>query len=338
MMRWIFVLGVSAGLLAAADPPSAEIGNGPIRAKIYLPDAKAGYYRGTRFDWSGVVYSLRTQGHEFYGPWFHRTDPNVHDFVYDGPDIVAGPCSAITGPVDEFGQAGWEQAKAGGTFLKIGVGVLRKPAEGKYDAFRLYEIGNAGKWTVTPRRESVEFLQSVLDPSSGYGYEYRKNVRLAAGKPQMVLEYRLKNTGTRAIRTHVYNHNFLVLDGQPTGPDFVITVPFPIQTQRPPDARLAEVNANRIAYVKKLEGRDVVSTPVEGFSQSAKDHDIRIENAALGAGMRIRADRPLSRESLWSIRTVIAMEPFLAVEVEPGKEFTWTTTYEYYTVPRARRL
>lgn len=336
MMRWIFVLGLSAGLLAAADPPSAEISNGPIRAKIYLPDAKAGYYRGTRFDWSGVVYSLKYQGHEFYGPWFSRTDPKIHDFVYEGPDIVAGPCSAITGPVDEFGQVGWEEAKAGGTFLKIGVGVLRKPVEGRYDAFRLYEIADAGKWTVSSRRESAVFTQEVADRSSGYGYVYGKTVRLSAGKPRLTLEHRLKNTGTRAIRTNVYNHNFLVLDGQPTGPGFVITVPFAIQTQRPPDARLAEVRENRIVYVKKLEGRDVVSTPVEGFSQSTKDHDIRIENAALGAGMRIHADRPLSRESLWSIRTVIAIEPFIAVEIEPGKEFTWTTTYDYYTVPRAK--
>jgi hypothetical protein len=336
MMRVIFVLGVSACLLAAPDPPSAQVSNGPIRAKIYLPDAKAGYYRGTRFDWSGVVYSLQSQGHEFYGPWFNRTDPKVHDFVYDGPDIVAGPCSAITGPVDEFGQIGWEQAKVGGPFLKIGVGVLRKPAEGKYDAFRVYEIANAGKWTVSRQRESVEFTHNVLDSSSGYGYEYRKTVRLPPGKPEMALEHRLKNTGKLAIRTHVYNHNFLVLDGQPTGPGFTIAVPFPIRTERPPNARLAEVQENRIVYVKKLEGRDVVSTPVEGFSQSAKDHDIRIENAVLGAGMRIRADRPLSRESLWSIRTVIAMEPFIAVEIEPGKEFTWTTTYDYYTLPRAK--
>jgi hypothetical protein len=49
--------------------------------------------------------------------------------------------------------------------------------------------------------------------------------------------------------------------------------------------------------------------------------------------MRIIGDRPLLRESLWSIRTVIAMEPFISIEVKPGEEFTWKTVYEYYTVP-----
>lgn len=333
MMRLLVTAAISAGLFAVAGPPAAELSNGPIRAKVSLPDAASGFYRGTRFDWSGVVSSLRYQGHEFYSQWFHRTDPKVHDFIYDGPDIVAGPCTAITGPVDEFGQVGWEQARPGGTFLKIGVGVLRKPAEGGYDAFHLYEIADGGRWTVTPRGDSIEFLQSVLDASSGYGYEYRKAVRLSPGKPEMALEHRLKNTGRRAIRTNVYNHNFLALDSQPTGPSFVITVPFSIRTDRPPDGRLAEVKENRIAYIRKLEGRDVVSTPIEGFSANSKDHDIRIENAKLGAGMRIRADRPLQREALWSIRSVLAVEPFIAIEVEPGKEFAWTTTYEYYTLP-----
>src|SRR6266849_5113859 len=132
------LLGVSSGWLWAADFPTAEITNGQIRAKVYLPDAKNGYYRATRFDWSGVVHSLQYNGHDYYAQWFQKTDPMVHDFVYKGSDIVAGPCTAITGPVDEFAPLGWEEALSGGAFIKIGVGILRKPDEGKYDNFRLY--------------------------------------------------------------------------------------------------------------------------------------------------------------------------------------------------------
>src|SRR5215510_2171524 len=124
------LLMVSTALLCAADFPTSEITNGQIRALVYLPDAKNGYYRATRFDWSGVLYSLQYKGHEYYdGPWFQKIDPTVHDFVYRGPDIVASPCTAIVGPVDEFAPLGWEQARLGGTFVKIGVGALRKPDE-----------------------------------------------------------------------------------------------------------------------------------------------------------------------------------------------------------------
>jgi len=49
--------------------------------------------------------------------------------------------------------------------------------------------------------------------------------------------------------------------------------------------------------------------------------------------MKIETDRPLSKESLWSIRTVLAMEPFVAIDIDLGHEFSWTTQYEYYLLP-----
>ena len=89
-------------LEAAPVPPQAEIANASLQVKLYLPDAEHGFYRGTRFDWSGVVADLQYTGHSYYGPWFTATDPKIPDFIYKGSDIVAGPCSAITGPVEEF--------------------------------------------------------------------------------------------------------------------------------------------------------------------------------------------------------------------------------------------
>jgi len=329
----LVLLGASSGCLWAADFPTAEISNGEIQAQVYLPDAKYGFYRATRFDWSGVIYSLQSHGHEYYGRWFQATDPTVHDFVYKGLDIVASPCTSITGPVDEFAPLGWDDAKPGDTFVKIGVGVLRKAEEGKYDNFRLYDIVDSGTWAVKKSPVSIEVTQDVTDSSSGYGYSYHKTLRLISGKAEMVVEHSLRNTGARAIRTRVYNHNFLVLDGQAPGPGLVVTVPYQIQTRQPPDKKLAEIRGNQIVYLKTLENEDVAATSLRGFSDSPKDNEIRIENERLGAGMKINGDRPLSSEALWSIRAVMAMEPFVSVEIEPAKEFTWKSTYSYYTLP-----
>lgn len=328
--------GLSVGACFGADFPQARISNNSIRATLYLPDPKLGYYRGTRFDWSGVIASLEYGGHNYYGPWFERMDPAVHDFIYEGAGkaVIAGPSSAISGPVEEFGTAaGYEEAKAGGTFVKFGVGVLRKPDDSAYDHYRLYEVADPGKWTVRKKADSIEFTQEVNDPSSGYGYIYRKTVRLVQGKPEMVLEHSLKNTGRKPIDNSCYNHNFLVLDKQPPGPDFTITFPFAIKTDRPPNKDLAEIRGNQIVYLKALAGQDVVQTSVEGFGDTAKDYDITIENRGLGAGMKITADRPLQRASLWSIRTTLSMEPFVKVAVEPGREFTWRISYQYYKIP-----
>lgn len=327
-------LGCFVGILSAATKPQTEISNGQIRAKIYLPDAKDGFYRGTRFDWSGVIYSCEAHGHDYYGPWFNKTDPTVHDFVYRGSDIVAGPCSAITGPVDEFKQPlGFENAKPGGHFVKVGVGALRKPDEQKYDNYRLYEIADGGKWSVHHTADSLEFVQELKDKDSGYGYQYRKTLRLVKGQARMVLEHQLTNTGSKAIHTSVYNHNFLVLDKQAPGPDFTVTVPFTIRSEKPPNKELAEIRGNQIVYLKTLEGHDVVATPLEGFGESSKDNEMRIENSRVKAGIHIVADRPLLSESLWSIRTVLAMEPYVRVDVEPGQTFSWTSRYDYYILP-----
>jgi hypothetical protein len=334
--KTIAMAALAAGILSAADFPKTEIANGPIRAGVYLPDARNGYYRGTRFDWSGVVYSLVYQGHEYYGPWFDRAEPGIRDFIYRDAEIVAGPCSAITGPVDEFGPVGWDAAKPGATFIKIGIGALRKPDDGRYDHYHLYEIADPGKWSVHKTADSIEFTQELADASSGYGYAYRKTLRLAKGTPEMILEHSLKNTGKVAIRTSVYNHNFLVLDKQPPGPGLTITVPFQIQSSRPPNQELAEIRGKQIVYLKTLQDRDQVSTPVQGFGSNPADHEIRIENARAGAGMRISGDRPLLSQSLWSIRTVVAMEPFVAIAIDPGEQFTWKATYTYYTLPGAK--
>ena len=331
------VWGVAGnGKLPAAGPPQAEITNGQIRVKLYLPDARNGYYRATRFDWSGVIAGLEYKGHNYYGPWFNRVDPKVHDFRYEGAEIVASPCTGDTGPVEEFqtnGSAlGWDEAKAGGTFVKIGVGVLRKD-EGSYDFVKQYEIVDPGKWSVRKHSDSIEFTQELTDPSSGYSYVYRKTVRLTKGKPEMVLEHSLKNTGRRTIQSTVYNHNFLVLDKQPPGPDFSITVPFQIQSPQPPNPELAKIRGNQIVYLKALENQELVTTPMLGFSDSPQDNEIRIENSRVGAGMRISGDHPLSSENLWSIRSVLAVEPFISMTINPGGEFTWKMSYGYYTLP-----
>jgi hypothetical protein len=336
----VAVLGclLTAGVCAAdGSAPQVEIGNRSIHARVYLPDAKSGFYRGTRFDWSGVIEGLEYAGHNYYPRWFQRVDPNVQDFVYDGADIVASSCTAITGPAEEFGVVGFDEARAGGSFIKIGVGVLRKPDDAKYSPYRLYPIADGGKWTVSPKPDAVEFRQELVDAASGYGYVYQKTVSVAGEKPMMVLRHSLRNTGKRLIDTSVYNHNFLYLDQQSPGPDFRLTFPFTVLNPKPQASGLAEIRENQISFSKVLTGEERVYLDIRGFGAEAKDYDIRIENRGRGAGLRITSDRPMSRLALWAIRAPLSIEPFIAMSVEPGKEFTWQINYEYYRVPEGAK-
>jgi len=325
-------LFISSAPALLAEFPRVEISNGQITARIYLPDPVNGYYRSTRFDWSGAIYSLQYKGHEFYGQWYDRIDPAVINWVHQGPEIVSGPCSALGGPVDEFQTPlGYNDSKPGGTFIKIGVGVLRR-GEGNYNRFFPYEVLNSGKWSVKKGKDFIEFTQELSDPNSGFAYIYHKVIRLEKGKPSMVIEHSLKNSGTREIKSNVYNHNFVVLDKQAPGPDFTFKVPFQIKVTQPPKKEMAEVRGNQIVFLKQLSGEDEAVVVFQGFSDADKDTEIIIENKKVGAGMRITGDRPLINEILWSVRTVLAIEPYISINIKPGDEFTWRNIFEYYTI------
>ncbi len=338
MLKFCVSVLCVCGMAGAADVPQAELSNGEIHLKIYLPDAKAGFYHATRFDWSGMIGSLVYKGHEYYGSWFQRVDPAVRDFSYDGADIVASPCTAAVGPAEEFvtdanQPLGYEAAKPGGTFVKIGVGALKKPDDSAYNRFRLYEIADPGKWSVRTEPDAIEFTQQLSDASSGYGYVYRKSIKLIKGKAEMRIEHSLRNTGRAAIDTNVYDHNFLHIDGEAPGPDYTIETPFQIKSDHPPSKDFAEIRGNRIVYLKSLANQERVAMPIQGFGNGASDYDIRIENARAAVGLRITGDRPLQSESLWSIRAVLAVEPFVHISIAPGQEFTWAMTYDYFDVP-----
>jgi hypothetical protein len=246
------------------------------------------------------------------------------------------------GPAEEYqtdGKAlGYDEAKGGGTFIKIGVGVLRKPVdEVKYDHYKQYEIVNGGKWTVHTGPAAIEFIQELSDPETHYAYRYTKVVRLAEGKPQLVIEHTLENIGSRAIRSTMYNHNFLVFDGRAPGPDLITRTPYEIKSPQPPEKGIGEIRGNELVYLKTLEKEERLTAVLGGFGSTSNDFDFRVEQRGTGAGLRITGDHALANASVWSIRTVFALEPFVALDVQPGAEAKWTFTYDYYTLGSRRR-
>ncbi len=358
-------IAMLAGVLVSAQAPthpSHQITNGDITATVYLPDAKNGFYTTTRFDWSGAIGSLKYKGHDYYGVWFSKIT-DIYDFGYEGPnkDVISADFTAMVGPAEEFGELGYNDVEAGGLFVKPGVGVLKRD-EGTYNHSRPYPIANGGTWDVKTSRDAVEFTHTLSEPSISFGYVYTKIVRLTPGKPQMTISHLMRNTGSKPIVTNVYNHNFTTIDNLPTGPDIEITVPWqmtravgrggpPSRPEPPPDPyapltagqrlgtqcshpqmrSLASPQGNKLVYAKTLEGAECYQASFTGFGGEIKDNDVRVENTRSGAGVRITGDRPLVRFGYWSIRTVVAPEPYIDINIEPKQQFAWTNTFDYYT-------
>jgi hypothetical protein len=301
------------------DHPHARLSNGDVDALVFLPDAQNGYYRSSRFDWSGVVGCAAYKSHTFWGEWFHTYDPLVND--------------SITGPVEEFrsteGAVGYSQAARGGLFVKIGVGVLRRDMDGAYEFGHSYPLVDGGHWTVHAKRRSIVFEQRLNSPT-GISYRYTKTLMLDRHGAVLTLSHKLKNLGKQPIITGVYDHDFFMLDHQPTGPGMEVSFRFTPH----PDAPLqpaAAVEGKSIVYKQELAPGQTTAAYLTGYSADSADYAIRVENRKSHFGVEQTADSPIAKFYLWSIRSTISPEAYIHLDIAPGKTAEWTIHYRFFT-------
>jgi hypothetical protein len=299
-----------------------NLANAQCQLIVLLPDEQKGYYRGRRFDWSGLIYAAVYQGHKYFGPWKETHDPLNHDDT--------------AGPVEEFGMQvplGYAEAKPGQPFIKIGVGLLEKIDEPEYRFWYPYKIIKPGSWQTTWGDDWIEFRQE-LSNGSQWGYQYVKRISLLPGEPGFVIDHRLRNTGTRPFTTNHYCHNFTRIDGYSIGPVYELTLPF---AARPKDARgLKEVAAfkgQKLVFSREIkEGQDLFAE-LQGLGGGVADNEFRIENTRTGAGIRMVGDRALLKYNLYAARLALCPEPFIEFKLAPNEKVRWASRYTLYAKP-----
>jgi len=310
--------GVGAVHAEAGDPnpayPHVVLSNRVLSAVVYLPDATNGYYRGSRFDWSGMIAQVDYRGHTFFGELKGPHNPLTHDHG-------CGPC-------EEFGMndpPGFREAAEGETFIKIGVGRLVKTGA-NYFFGAGYRMVEPGEWKITREGPSrLRFEQSLSD-TNGWGYLYTKELMLIDGAPVLRIAHTLRNTGTRRIVTDHYSHNMLIFDRVPIGKPYRLVLPFAPQAS-PALSGSAALRGNVIEFLQEpLSG--AFWTALTGFSRPA-DNGARVEAPELGLGLEIETDLVPARYTVYAEPTALCPEPFVALDVEPGASLTWTTELRF---------
>ena len=294
--------------------PSLTISNDEVEMKIYLPDPENGLYRATRFDWSGVIGSVQYRGHEYFGYWKDTHDPLFHE--------------DLTGPVEGYIKAGlgYEDAEAGGKYVRIGVGVIEKPDEKEYSFRNSYKILDHGKWTTDHGADWVSFRHE-LSSDIGFSYIYEKVIRLKSDG--FIIDHKLRNTGPLAIETDQFNHNFFMIDGEPSGRAFTIKFPYTVSTESDPQG-FVEIKDNKIRFIKDLTEDDSFFLLLDGYTDAPGDHELTVENNKSGAGVTFRVDKPLYRMAFWACRTTLSPENSIWISVEPGAEEQWKSDYTLF--------
>ncbi|WP_052339859.1 hypothetical protein [Gorillibacterium massiliense] len=287
------------------------------RLKVAIVPPGEGYV-GSRFDWTGWVEQVELDGAHTFGSTELKEISYNHGF---------GLCN-------EFGieyPIGYDDCPVGGTFPKLGVGLLTRPNDEPYDFFQPYAV-QPFPLEVEQTETSVRFTQTPL-PCRGYEAVLIKTLTLAG--TELRIDYELTNVGTNSIDTIEYNHNFVSMDKRAIGPGYRLTVPFDPDAITPwPDSIHADEQGvewprpvEKVFYTRldAPEDGDEVLSPAGSCW--------RLEHEATGAGMQETLHAPLFRFALWGMPHVISPEQFVRIRLEPGETMKWSREYTFFSDP-----
>jgi len=307
-------------LFSGEKYPFFTISNNKISVKVYIPDRENGFYRGCRFDWSGIVGKVKYGKHTFFGKWLTPYNPENPNGAMSTAEEYGMGAFEMPSPL------GFYEAKEGEGFIKIGVGVLKKEGK-KYFFGKDYKFLKYGNWNVRKGIDFVEFRQKL---SYGkYGYEYTKKIQIVGEKSEFYIWHKLKNTGLLPIIQTVYCHNFTIIDDIPIGPSYTVNFSFPIKAKS--SLRdVAEVEKNKIVFLKSMVGEKALFTEIEGNKGRVKENYFIVFNKKAGVGVEVKGSLPLYQFNFYAVSTAVCPEPYVKIHINSGEEISWKNTYKFF--------
>ncbi|MFC5649396.1 hypothetical protein ACFPYJ_09680 [Paenibacillus solisilvae] len=279
-----------------------------------------GQYAGPRFDWTGFVHQVKLNkgGHTFCVP---------ESFIPGEGTGGAGLCNEFISDLP----VGYDEAKPGGQFPKIGIGKLTRLDE------RGYINGTA--YPVEPCPIKIEsgedFARFIAEPviCNGYAFAYEKT--LSVQGTELKIEYKLSNIGDKPIHTLEYVHNFVAIDGNSIGPGCQLRLPLEIANR--PGYEPSPILTKDIRTAgDRIEWDAVTGTFYAQYR--AADGTVpfywELTDERSGAGMREKGSEPVWHYSLWGQSHVVSLEAFVRVDVLPGGTKSWSRTYEFFELER----
>ena len=287
--------------------------NKNLEIQIDLPLAN---YNFSRFDWTGKITSVRYKN-MYISSAEHL---NIED------DNKAGK-----GFYNEFGinaAIGYDETLEGNWFHKIGVGLLKKE-RGDYLFSKTYEIQPAD-FNVTTKKDKI-IICCKSKCINGFAYVLKKEIELV--KSGFIIKYHLKNMGEQTIITNEYDHNFIAINKELIGCDYILKFPFIIKPE------LFEGNVNPEGKVEIGETEITFNaTPKEQFFFSnltggeKVDASWELINTKNKIGIRETGSFKTTGVNLWGWKHVISPELCFDICVKPGEEIEWSRTYDVFEI------
>lgn len=315
------VLGIMCNVEALkAQSASASVrvlDNGVVSAGVMVPGHPQRYNRGARFTEVAAVLSARICGHEFlYAPQDHHP--------VDDHGGLASEFDLVT-PVDpdDLMPPGYLDAAIGGGFLKVGVGVLKKQKQ-RYSLFQQPEIISPAVTNVLWADDSAEFSQAC---SGIDGYAYELSARITLRNNNILMDWQLKNTGSKKLITRHYNHNFFRLSESEIGPGYVLKFPFDFAAGGLlPEQRQI---GREIYFIKPIPTWTNLLIP---FPSGYRGENVcELLYQPTGASVVCTTSIPGLFTAVHARRGFVSPEQFVLLRIDPGQKSDWRRTYTLNT-------
>lgn len=283
--------------------------------EIYI-DAPVENYKFSRFDWTGKIALVKYQNIQM--STVESTDClNEHDFG--------------KGFYNEFGidtALGFEETEISGWFHKIGVGLLKKE-DSKYLFNKIYEIKPAKFKIVSESNKLI--ITCISEDINGYAYILRKEIKL--DNNGFSIKYYLENTGEKDIKTNEYVHNFIAINNDKIGSNYVLNFPYQLMP------KLFEETVNT---EQKVEiGKNAIKfngSPSEQFffSNLSGNENVKAEwelhNLKNGIGISETGSFKTNSVNLWGWKHVICPELFFNIFIKSGESVEWSRNYNVFKI------
>jgi hypothetical protein len=287
---------------------SYTLKNEELEIQIDLPLSN---YNFSRFDWTGKIIAVKYKNILITGVERPKNEDNS---------------KSGKGFYNEFGISeaiGYDETEIGNWFHKIGIGLLKKEA-GDYQFFRNYEIRPAS-FTVNsnPNKITISCKSELVN---GYSYILIKEISIVGSS--FIVHYYLKNTGEKTLKTTEYTHNFIAIDQELLGSDYILKFPFCIKPE------LFEENLNTEGKIEiGLKEITFNATPNEQFyfsnlsGNESVDASWEVINTKNRIGIRETGDFKTNKVNLWGWKHVLCPELLFEINLLPSKEVEWSRTF-----------
>ena len=273
-------------------------------------------YNFSRFDWTGKIVKIKFQNILISS--IERTDSeNEHLFG--------------KGFYNEFGidnALGFEEAKTGDWFHKIGIGLLKKDDQ-PYLFNKKYEVRPADfKIKKEPNRIIIICKSEV---SNGYSYLLTKEIELL--ESGFHTKYNLQNTGEKNIITDEYAHNFTSFNKEAIGSNYILKFPFELK----PKLFGESVNPEQKVEIKQHEVK-FSGSPKDEFFFSNLSGNEKVEanweliNLKSKIGVSETGNFQTKKINLWGWKHVISPELFFNISIKPDQTIHWSRTYNVFKI------